>query len=212
MIVAIEYKKHQESLTDNSSYRNPTIVWRPTNNNPHYRNTHNPNHQNENYHRPGSYQGAPYQGNAATKPSAPPGVGLKDTNVAPKSSRWDALAPKTDGTNPTGQNKGWRQAGAPGTTGSWGYKNESGNPQPNSWSRDRHQHSSEIKIERESSGESVSGYVTAPDLDDSSSDRYHKGDNEQGKFKPTGWTKNQYRHQDSSESNQSASSGRDEGT
>jgi translation initiation factor 4E len=30
-VIAIEYKRHQDSLVDKSSYRNPTMVWRATN-------------------------------------------------------------------------------------------------------------------------------------------------------------------------------------
>lgn len=36
-IIAIEYKRHQDSLVDKSSYRNPTMVWRaPTKNQQNY--------------------------------------------------------------------------------------------------------------------------------------------------------------------------------
>lgn len=50
-LIAIEYKRHQDSLQDKSSYRNPTMVWRApsrqVNNNaekPHGFNSYNRNH------------------------------------------------------------------------------------------------------------------------------------------------------------------------
>ena len=104
--VAIEYKRHQESITDNSSYRNPSVVWRAAPNDP-----------------------------AATQPprgfrSNQPGATRPIQNKEGGKSRWDALAPKTEGgsADQTGKPK-WRN---PNNTqhGNW-------HDQKNSWGREK---------------------------------------------------------------------------
>ena len=77
-IIPIEYKRHQDSLVDKSSYRNPTMVWRePTRNNHDNNNSSNfgansaGNKPYSNYNRPNNYQPAAAKGNADRDSSAP---------------------------------------------------------------------------------------------------------------------------------------------
>jgi hypothetical protein len=56
--ISIEYKNHQDSLTDRSSYRNPSLVWRapakPSGDKPYFNKPDNVRHQSSDYKAGGS--------------------------------------------------------------------------------------------------------------------------------------------------------------
>lgn len=148
--VAIEYKKHQESLTDNSSYRNPSLVWRAADNDTSQQ-------QSRNYIRNPNSSSAYGRTSAITAPSPRQPSSIIDSSQpkeAVKSSRWDALAPSKDSQDPNKPHSPrWRPPPASTTVG------DSGTTTAKPWSQNAWKsantvstESSQITIDREHGG------------------------------------------------------------
>jgi len=116
-VIPIEYKRHQDSLEDRSSYRNPNMVWRaPSKSNPHEKENgaNRGDRSFNNYRSDGKFHNSHDQ---------------QSYNKTWKSNRWNETNDSTtQGQQQSRQGKdkedyGWRKVGASGKAESSAYTN-----------------------------------------------------------------------------------------
>ena len=169
-MIQIEYKKHQDSMVDKSSYRNPSLVWRaqstttrpPYINNPdsNNNNINNINSNNINHNKPHvSYQ---RDGGGFSKP--PPF--LPSSSTESQSRSWK---PRNDSDAPNG---------------TWNKPRSDSDTTSNNWGKPRteydHSHSS-----------SLNGWNKPKDYSRGSSDNAHDSSSSNSRAPTSGWSRGQ---------------------